>query len=154
MDVSILYHKIKKIYQYQKMNSEKRLFGSSIMNLILQICLLKKDLESFDQICQDLHHLEEYDDDLVANVKKLYGLELINLTEKDSLRIIEEDDFINHDFHLEILKRSLRDSFIIQRENALRGKPTESEAFELLNSEENQVKLKALFEKLRLPKIH
>lgn len=151
VDVSILYHKILKIYHYQKMKSESSIFGSSIMNLLLQITLLKKDFTNFDLICQDLHHLEKYDDDLVANVKKLYGLEMINLLDKEDS--ILEDDFEREDFQREILRRSLRESFLKQRASALHGKPTESEAFAILNSQENQAKLKILFEKaLKMPR--
>ena len=152
VDVSILYHKILKIYKYQKMKSESSIFGSGVMNLLLHITLLKKDVESFDHICQDLHVLEQYDDDLVANVKKLYGLELINLLDQEPLQVV--DEFKKEDFQHEILKRSLRESFLKQRAVALHGKPTESEAFEILNSEENQFKLKNLFEKaMKKPKM-
>lgn len=153
VDVSILYHKILKIYKYQKMKSESSIFGSGIMNLLLQITLLKKDVDSFDHIIQDLNVLEDYDDDLVANVRKLYGLELINLLEQKETQLEDDDEFKNEDFQREVLKRNLRESFHKQRANALRSKPTESEAFELLNSEENQLKLKVLFEKaLKMPK--
>lgn len=135
------------------MKSEISIFGSSIMNLLLQISLLKKDFSTFDQLCLDLNRLEEYDDDLVANVRKLYGLEVINLLKGENIMAEDDDDFENDDFQREILKRSLRDSFLRQRANALNGKPTEQEAFEILNSEENQVKLKVLFEKaLKMPR--
>ena len=146
IDVSILYHKIHKIYEHQKLKNEEALFGSSIMALILQICLLKKDTETFDSICVDLHHMEQYDDDLVANVKKLYGLELINLTANESSEI-SDDDFSKEEFQREILKRSIRESFLKQRANALQGQPTESEALSLLNEAINRTHLKLIFQK-------
>jgi hypothetical protein len=79
-DVSILYHKIHQLYRKQRTSNSGTYLSSSILMMILKICLLKKDMIRFDYICTDIHAMEQYDDDLVANVQRLYGVALCKLT--------------------------------------------------------------------------
>lgn len=79
-DVSILYHKIHQLYRKQRTSNSGTYLSSSILMMILKICLLKKDMLRFDYICTDIHAMEQDDDDLVANVQRMYGVALCKLS--------------------------------------------------------------------------
>jgi hypothetical protein len=75
-DLTLLYHKIHKLYRKQRSYRKPLLFGSKALMLLLKLSILKKDMLRFDFLCKDLQKLETQDDEMVAQVQKLYSLDI------------------------------------------------------------------------------